>query len=109
MVLLAAVLLVSYSGDCVSDSHSQDEPHPARVDRNDWRRTATGWEQAGNWQPNPPMVLAVTASPSAGAMHPLVVAALELLISLAALLHFSPAGTLRGKKVGLNSGGDEIA
>ena len=107
--LVAAVLLVLYSGDCVTRSRSQETLRPVQIDQNDWRRTSTGWEQTGNWQPNPLAMLAEIGIQSAGAIHPLLVAALELLVSLAALIHFSPAGTVREKKVVLKSASDEIA
>lgn len=54
----------------------------------EWRRTAQGWEDASRWQleslPHP-------YPTPATAVHPLVVASLELLISIGALVIASPA------------------
>ena len=112
IVLAVAVLLSlmsSYSHRGLSDSNAHDESRAARADVSDWRRTAAGWERAGDWQPNSPTRLAVPKFKSADAVHPLVVAALELLVSLGALLFFSLAGPLRGKKVGVKSSAAKIA
>jgi hypothetical protein len=61
---------------------------PIRDDR--WRRTTRGWEQTANWP------RAVRVAPSAPpAPHPLVVAALLLLLSIGALVAFSPDTAVR--------------
>jgi hypothetical protein len=85
------LLLLIFWGT-VSASHLMDGPSPAnsraqrRQDQDNpqstgstWRRTAHGWERKESW---------TTSLPSSHTrrLHPLTVAALELLVSLAALL-----------------------
>jgi hypothetical protein len=54
-----------------------------------WRRTADGWERVSDWERPPPR------EPSLAAVHPILVAALLLMLSLAALLAFPPRGNRR--------------
>jgi hypothetical protein len=49
---------------------------------NPWRRTPHGWQKVSYWQPAPP--------PYRPALHPAVVATLEILLSLIALVAFAP-------------------
>lgn len=64
-----------------------DGAHVTGRNSNDWRRTSHGWERKSNWacrtRISPVAVLPIP--------HPLVVAALVLLLSLAALVGLSPA------------------
>ncbi|MEX0714378.1 MAG: hypothetical protein WD278_18725 [Pirellulales bacterium] len=48
---------------------------------NPWRRTPHGWQKVSYWQPPPPY---------RPALHPAVVATLEILLSLIALVAFAP-------------------
>ena len=61
-------------------------PQPPRG----WRRTAQGWQRADAWQPFP-----VAAGPS---LHPLTVALLELLLSLAALVAWTTSRATRNRQ-----------
>jgi hypothetical protein len=63
---------------------------PVQVaDVDNWRRTVDGWEKRSEWQPSrlPP-----PSSPrlNLAALHPLNVAALQALLSVGALLIWSP-------------------
>ncbi len=54
----------------------------------DWRRTAAGWERQSYWKSDEPQGL--LASESVAKLHPLVLAALQVLICCGALLWFDP-------------------
>jgi len=57
-----------------------------------WRRTELGWEEASRWQIDvPPVQLPTPAT----AVHPLVIASLELMISVGALAAVSPSSRKR--------------
>ena len=93
------VLLLLGVACCVSAIHCRDvfggteiesnahaSPTQAGFPKTGWRRTVEGWEQVGNWR---------TSSDGqnhsrATQIHPGLVAALILLVSLAALLAFDP-------------------
>ena len=114
MVLVVAALMLpmfsySTSREGIADSSAQEESRAARTDLTDWRRTAAGWERVSEWQSDSPTLLAGPVFKSVDAVHPLVIAVLELLVSVAALLYFSPADPLRGKKVGVKSAVAKIA
>jgi hypothetical protein len=51
------------------------------VDRYEWRRMASGWERVATWRPPEPVEPAV---------HPLLLASLELIASLVALSAAAP-------------------
>jgi hypothetical protein len=57
-----------------------DAPTPAV--ETPWRRTVDGWEKTANWT--------VDSRPRRPAIHPSLVASMELLLVLAALVAFSP-------------------
>ena len=65
----------------LGDGSSTDRP-------SGWRRTVSGWEEASRWhldaRPDPHLTPAM-------AVHPLVIASLELLISVGGLVVASPA------------------
>lgn len=50
-----------------------------------WRRTPNGWQRAENWSSNDGR----TISPRVNHMHPLVLAALQLLLAIGALVVFA--------------------
>lgn len=59
-------------------SHSFDVPHDT------WRRTAQGWESTADWQEDELIISPVWIK--LGSIHPALVASLQLLISLGALI-----------------------
>lgn len=81
VLLLAGVGLVS----CRIDSRATRADAPSAAD--DWVRTADGWERSSNWTPS------LAAPP---AVHPLVIAAGQLLFSLLALAAAPPDAASRG-------------
>lgn len=60
-----------------------------------WRRTEFGWEEASRWQLDAPPVRLLTP---VVAVHPLVIASLELMISVGALVAGSPSPSSRKKR-----------
>lgn len=75
VLLLVGVGLVS----CRIDGHAARALVPETPDN--WVRTTDGWERASNWTPS------LAAPP---AVHPLVIAAGQLLLSLLALAAAAP-------------------
>ena len=72
--------------NCLTSDASGDGSWTARP--TGWRRTAFGWEEASRWQRD--VAPAPLATP-AMAVHPLVIASLELLISVGVLVVASPS------------------
>ncbi|HUG69913.1 MAG TPA: hypothetical protein VMM76_19330 [Pirellulaceae bacterium] len=56
-----------------------------------WRRTALGWEDASRWQLNATLRPLPT---STAAVHPLVIASLELMLSVGVLILVAPSPRL---------------
>lgn len=77
-----AVLADLPSGQNTADREGSLQATP----RLDWVRTAHGWEQSSRWQH---LLEDYTLTPALR-IHPLLIALLELLISLAALVAFPP-------------------
>ena len=74
---------IATAGDGASAAGRQAD---AAAGDGDWRRTVNGWERKSNWEP----VEQRRAAPRLPwRVHPLALALLQLLISLAALLAFS--------------------
>ncbi len=73
---------------------------------NGWRRTAQGWEQRAHWRmPGHARVGAPEyAEIPIVSVHPVVVALLQLLISLGALLAFEPPAVQNGRQSASSSG-----
>ncbi len=68
------------------ESHAGARPAAAGLPEAGWRRTADGWEEVANWS-----TTSDGQRPTQAArIHPGLVAALILLVSLAALLAFDP-------------------
>lgn len=89
LVLAASFMLLPLGIGLVGRVHSRDE-RPTTGNSVQWRRTARGWEQTSRWpsaiQPSEPRIAAV---------HPAVIAALQLLISSGALIVFAPSRKAR--------------
>ena len=82
LLLLLGIGLAS----CRIESGSAELPQPPHTA--DWVRTSDGWERAGNWAPS-------LAPPPA--VHPLVIAAGQLFVSMLALAAAQPASDSRGR------------
>ena len=80
---------------------SGDTPQPSYEVA--WRRTAHGWEKPTAWHDKP--------APHRPALHPMVVALLQVLLTLAALIAFSRSDTsaIRRKKMRRIAGFDRHA
>ena len=83
LIALVAILCMRYRS--MPTAIEQQQPVTSVSELDSWRRTNAGWEQTTNWQ--------VSATPEVSAnppfatrLHPLIVAALVMLFSLAALV-----------------------
>jgi len=54
---------------------------PADIDSDGWRRTAHGWEHISTWRQPQPLTV------KRGPLHPVLVAAMQLLIATGLLVH----------------------
>jgi hypothetical protein len=95
MRLVGWLLLVLVVAGCFVNrwplANSGGEPRPAA----EWRRTADGWER---------LVVATPGGEShRPALHPMIVAVLQVLLTLAAMIAFSAAGD--GDKVAAKQSG----
>ncbi len=73
-------------GETEAESNAHASPTKSGLPETGWRRTVEGWEQVGNWRTSSD---GQKHSPATH-IHPGLVAALILLVSLAALLAFDP-------------------
>lgn len=95
LVVLSVVTALgreAMAGEPAASSFSRqievESPSQRSVSSDDWRRTSRGWERMSDWRLRRARSI---ARPPLTAVNPLLVAALLLLISLGALLAFSPA------------------
>ena len=79
IIFLALLLLAVFEVAC---NWTAPEPPPAIT----WVRTVDGWERPARWS---------LSTPKPTLLHPAVVASLELLTALFALVAFSPDGRAR--------------
>jgi hypothetical protein len=79
IIFLALLLLAVFEVAC---NWPASEPPPSI----DWVRTVDGWERPARWR---------LSTPKPTLLHPAVVASLELLTALLALVAFSPDGRAR--------------
>lgn len=81
-LLTLVLMVVSYLAFVwdTTPSESQENSTGSAVEQVRWVRTSDGWEKASTWMPLPP----VYQPP----LHPLVIAGLQGMLSLAALLAF---------------------
>jgi hypothetical protein len=94
-LLLAAILIprledialspraTAQSGGAVRAANGSNRPQTP----SQWRRTTRGWERRSEWE----LARTRRVTPPLAAVHPLLPAALILLLSTAALVAFSPA------------------
>lgn len=100
MAVVELDLLGPKFGSATLDAARTASTSPLAPNRSVWRHTRLGWQRRDRWDLGPRR-----GEPK---LHPAVVATLELLLSLAALLVFSsssPAATPQGR----TSGSDPIA
>jgi len=84
IMILLATTLAGWIASRIELSH--DVP-PIAAPRIDWVRTVDGWERRSKLFPNEHQYEQQYEPP----IHPLVVASLQLILSLAALITFAPA------------------
>ena len=85
MRLIAVILLILLGLCWLAVAMPVTGTGPDRADRikdDGWRRTTDGWERRSSWKP--------PYRASSPGLHPAVVGLLELQLSLAALIAFSP-------------------
>jgi hypothetical protein len=99
MTLITVVAIVSLAAEQVGDASPGDSRVATAArsagDAGSWRRTVDGWERMTAWRGQPFVVQPATAP----LPHPFVVACLESLLSLLALLAFSGNRGLSGRGV----------
>ena len=89
LVLLGLALLVTCVPSATSPTGRAQVRSPVLEERiaasANWRRTANGWERTSDWRfENRPI------APRIAAVHPLVIAGLQLLLSVGVLLALTP-------------------
>jgi hypothetical protein len=92
LLVLSALFYIACNMDSGLPEISQMTSRISEASHDTWRRTAQGWEKSTDWQHVP------VISPEwihAGSIHPALVASLQLLISLGALVAWNPAPRAR--------------
>jgi len=85
--LLGAAASTSFHASARQSSHLADFVRQDPEQLSTWRHTALGWERSEHWLVGSPQA---PRKPVDRGLHPVVVALLELLLSLAALLSLPP-------------------
>ena len=85
--VLICMIGLADAGVSARDLRQRGEPTPRSSSTDDWRRTNRGWERAEVVLPSH---LSNRSLPAISGVHPLLVALLEVLGSLGALVLFAP-------------------
>lgn len=100
---LALLLVVGYAASTVELPRAWSDASPAvQKPADGWRRTANGWERQRSWRQSSETAF---EPPAAWRIHPFTVAALQLLISLFALVSCETPSTRHLKSDGCSSFG----
>lgn len=101
LVLIGILFYVACNIDGDLPQRSAATSHFAETTNDTWRRTAQGWEKTSDWQEDVPVIAPEWIH--VGSIHPALVASFQLLISLGALVAWTPAAPARQQSGDSNS------